>query len=139
MAEDCIFCKIIRGEIPCAKIFENERVLAFLDINPFNEGHALLIPKEHFSRLEDCPGSVMSALAQQIPTLVEAILKAVRAEGCNIVNNNGRCAGQLVDHVHFHIIPRRQGDGVVQYGPHGVYPEGRMGELADQIREHLPQ
>ena len=110
-----------------------------MDINPFNEGHALLIPKEHFSRLEDCSGSVMSALAQQIPTLVGAILKAVRAEGCNIVNNNGRCAGQLVDHIHFHIIPRRQGDGVVQYGPHSEYPEGRMSELADQIREHLPQ
>ena len=137
MVEDCIFCKIARGEIPCTKILENEKVLAFLDINPWSEGHSLLIPKQHFSRLEDCPGSVLAAVAEQLPIVVKAIIRAVGAEGCNVLNNNGRCAGQLVDHVHFHIIPRRQGDGIIRHAPQGQYPQDRIEQLADKIRQHL--
>ncbi|MCK4627511.1 MAG: HIT family protein [Sedimentisphaerales bacterium] len=137
MVEDCIFCKIIGGVVPCTKIFENEDVLAFLDISPWSEGHSLLIPKQHFSRLEDCSGPSLAAVAEQLPNVVKAITRAVGAEGCNVLNNNGRCAGQLVDHVHFHIIPRRQGDGVIRHAPQGQYSQGRIEQIADQIRQHL--
>ena len=137
MADACIFCRIIQGEIPCTKIFENDQVLAFLDINPWSEGHSLLVPKGHFYRLEQCPASVISDLVQQLPPLARAITRSVQADGYNLLNNNGRSAGQLVDHVHFHIIPRKMGDGIIRHAPQGQYPPGRMDEIALQIRRLL--
>jgi len=134
MVDDCIFCRIVKGEIPCTKIFEDELVLAFLDINPWSQGHSLVIPKAHFSRLEDCPGSVLAAVAEKLPLLTQALVQATDAQGFNLLNNNGRAAGQLVDHVHFHIIPRNQGDDIIQHAPQGEYPPGRMDALAAQIR-----
>ena len=133
MTDECIFCQIARGKIPCAKIFENDHVFAFLDINPWSEGHSLVIPKEHFAKLDRCPSSVMSAMAEQLPPLASAIVKAVQADGYNILHNNGQSAGQLVQHVHFHIIPRKQADGIIQHSHQGEYPPGRMQEIADKI------
>ena len=137
MSADCIFCRIVRGEIPSNKIFENDQVLAFLDISPWSEGHSLLIPKEHFARLDQCSPSVMSALARQLPHLAQAISQAVQADGYNILINNGPSAGQLVEHVHFHIIPRKAGDGIIRHFPQGKYPPGRIDRIADHIRQNL--
>ncbi|MBN1764238.1 MAG: HIT family protein, partial [Sedimentisphaerales bacterium] len=132
-----IFCKIARGEIPCAGIFEDDQVLAFLDINPWSEGHSLIIPKAHFVHLHECPVEVISTLARQIGPIAEAIIKAVGAEGYNLLNNNGRSAGQLVEHVHFHIIPRKTGDGIIRHAPQNTYPPGRMDEIAARIANEL--
>jgi histidine triad (HIT) family protein len=137
MADDCIFCKIIAGEIPSAKIYEDEQILAFLDIGPLSEGHCLVIPKEHYLRFEQLPDDLASALARQIAPVARAVVQAVHAEGYNVLNNNGRCAGQLVEHVHFHIIPRHSGDGVFTQWPSGKYLPGRMDELADMIKKLL--
>lgn len=137
MSEGCIFCKIVAGEIPSTKVYEDESVLAFLDIGPLSEGHTLLIPKEHVSRLDELSAEACCSLARRLPALGRAVAAAVDAEGYNVLNNNGRAAGQLVDHVHFHIIPRRQGDGVIVHPVAGGYAAGRIAEVADRIKKLL--
>jgi len=133
MTEECIFCQIVSGNIPCAKLFEDDQILAFLDINPWSEGHTLVIPKLHCCCLEECPASLLGEIAQQIPALAKAILNVTQADGYNVLNNTGRSAGQLIDHVHFHIIPRKPGDGIIRHAPQGQYPPGRIDEIADEI------
>ncbi|OHE98550.1 HIT domain-containing protein [Colletotrichum orchidophilum] len=98
----CIFCKIIKGEIPCFKLFESEKTLAFLDINPLSRGHALVIPKHHGAKLSDIPDDQLS----EILPVVKKLVAATGATDYNILQNNGRIAHQLVDHVHFHMIPK---------------------------------
>ncbi len=109
---DCIFCKIIAGEIPSEKVFENDHVLAFMDINPTSKGHTLVIPKDHSA---DLPSTDVNALLQVtavLPMIAAAAVKAVGAAGFNILQSNGPCAGQVVPHIHFHIVPRNDGDGI---------------------------
>ncbi len=134
---ECIFCKIVAGEIPCAKIYEDDEILAFLDISPFSQGHALVIPKVHVTRLDECPPEVMAQTAAKLPAIAQAVIEAVGAEAFNVVNNNGRAAGQLVDHLHFHIIPRSAGDGIIKYARQSECPSGRMEELARKIAGQL--
>ena len=100
-----IFAKIVAGEIPCQRVFENEHVLAFLDINPLAEGHVLLIPKRAVERLEDLTPAEGAELGRQIPVLVRKVMATTGAAGCNVLQNNGAVAGQEVPYVHFHIIP----------------------------------
>lgn len=109
---DSIFTKIIKGEIPCHRVFENDRMLAFLDITPLSEGHTLVVPKRQVERLEDLPPDDTAEIARQLGAIAERICAVTGAEGYNILQNNGRVAGQEVPHVHFHIIPRRAGDGL---------------------------
>ncbi|KAK1968572.1 HIT domain-containing protein [Colletotrichum eremochloae] len=98
----CIFCKIIKGEIPCFKLFESDKTLAFLDINPLSRGHALVIPKYHGAKLSDIPDEHLG----EILPVVKKLVAATGATDYNILQNNGRIAHQLVDHVHFHMIPK---------------------------------
>ena len=134
MSQTCIFCKIIAGEIPSNKVYEDESVLAFLDIAPLSEGHTLLIPKEHVSRLHELSPATCCSLAAKLPALGHAVSKAVDAEGYNVLNNNGPAAGQLVEHVHFHIIPRRADDRVIIHPPGRKCPDGRMDQVARLIK-----
>jgi len=137
MADECIFCQIGAGKIPCFPIYQDDQFLAFLDISPVNEGHCLLIPKRHFSRLDQCPAGLLAGLAQKLTDIAPAVVKAVGADGYNVLNNNGRCAGQLVEHIHFHIIPRRQGDGILTGWPAKQYRPGRIEQIADKIKQLL--
>ena len=137
MTDECIFCKIIKGEIPSCKVYEDEHILAFLDIGPLSEGHCLVVPKDHYPRLDDCPGDVTAAIVGKIVPIAKAIIAATGAEGYNVLSNNGRCAGQLVEHVHFHIIPRRPGDGVFTQWPSKEYPQGRAGKLTENIKQYI--
>ena len=109
---DCVFCKIIRGEIPCQRIFDNQYVLAFLDINPLSQGHTVVIPKHHAERLDDLPEEWSVELARSFGPITRAVTGAIGAEAYNLLQNNGSLAGQVVPHVHFHIIPRRADDGL---------------------------
>ncbi len=111
MAET-IFTKIVAGDIPCQRVFENEHVFAFLDINPLAEGHTLVIPKRAVARLEDLPAEELAAVTAVLPQLAKRILAATGAAAYNVLLNNGSEAGQEVQHVHFHIIPRKKGDGL---------------------------
>ena len=126
---DCIFCKIVAGSIPAAKVYEDDHALAFIDINPLAEGHTLLIPKAHYESIYEMPPSLVSGLGGLLPALARAVRSAVDAQGLNILQNNGRCSGQAVAHLHFHLIPRVPGDPLGYRWPAGKYPEGRLEEV----------
>lgn len=106
----CIFCKIVAGQIPCHKLWEDGRALAFLDVGPLSEGHALVIPKAHYETLDQVPAEDAAAIGAALPALARAIRKATGADAYNILQNNGPAAGQVVPHVHFHLIPRHAGN-----------------------------
>ncbi len=105
MKTDCIFCKIIKGELPSTKVYEDEDVLAFLDIKPVNPGHTLVIPKKHFKNVHDMPDEMFAKVAVASKKISDAILK-LGAKGVNIGMNNGEAAGQIVFHAHVHVMPR---------------------------------
>lgn len=134
---DCIFCRIADGRIPCFKVFEDDQVLAFLDIGPIQDGHTLVIPKHHCSRLDECPPQVLENLMVRLAWIAGAVREAMGAEGYNILCNNGRAAGQLVEHLHFHVIPRNTGDGVFKQWPSFQYPEGKAQQIVEKIRQKL--
>ncbi|GAA0300836.1 histidine triad (HIT) family protein [Gracilibacillus halotolerans] len=108
-AHDCIFCKIINGEIPSAKVYEDEEVFAFLDISQVTKGHTLIIPKKHVENIYETTEEVASNLFARVPKIANAIKKAYNPVGINILNNNGTAAGQSVFHIHIHLIPRYDG------------------------------
>jgi histidine triad (HIT) family protein len=136
-AKDCIFCKIVGGQIPVAKVYEDDAVLAFLDIGPVSTGHTLVIPKVHYGTVDECPADVLTDLVQPICRIAKAVVAATRCDGYNVLCNNGPAAGQVVHHVHFHVIPRTKGDGVFNHWPASEYPEGRMEATAAAIRKNL--
>jgi histidine triad (HIT) family protein len=135
--KDCIFCKIISGQIPSMKIYENENVLAFLDIGPISEGHTLVVPKQHYTKVHECPAEILAQVTSVLPKIAAAVFGAMSADGYNVLCNNGRAAGQLVEHLHFHIIPRKTGDGVFSRWPAFKYPDGKAEKITEKIRAKL--
>ncbi|MCS6913636.1 MAG: HIT family protein [Myxococcales bacterium] len=137
MHQPTIFDKIIDGQLPCHKIYEDEHVLAFLDINPLSEGHTLLIPKERKAQLHQLSDEAGAALGRVLPRLARAVMRATGATAYNILQNNGAEAHQAVHHVHFHIIPRRGAEGLgISWKPRPLTdPEG----LVQRIRAELDQ
>lgn len=109
---DCIFCKIVAGQIPCTKVYEDAACLAFMDINPISPGHTLVVPKRHYEAITEMSADEAAALFRPIPSLAAAVKEAIGAEALNVLQNNGRAAGQAVDHLHVHLIPRWAGDGL---------------------------
>ena len=134
--EDCIFCKIVKGEIPCSKIYEDDKILAFLDINPVHKGHTLVIPKEHYEGIIDMPDETLGELAKAAKKISKAVKKATGVNGFNIVQNNGADAGQDVFHFHLHIIPRLKGDGLGRW-PHQKFPDEEMTGIKKAITNAL--
>lgn len=106
---NCVFCKIVSGEIPSHKVYEDDRVLAFLDVGPISRGHTLVIPKAHADRLDALEPEDGAAMGRALPTVGAAVMRATGAEDFNVLQNNGEKAGQAVFHVHFHVIPRHSG------------------------------
>ena len=135
--DDCLFCKMAAGKIPVTKIYEDEIVLSFLDIGPISDGHTLVIPKQHFEKLHDCPAELLGRIFSRIGRIAGAVSGAMDSDGYNILCNNGRAAGQLIEHLHFHIVPRNTGDGLFKSWPSFKYKEGKIDSIAETIREHL--
>jgi len=135
--EDCIFCKIVKGEIPSYKLFENEHVLAFLDIMPASEGHSLVIPKKHFENLMDVPEKELEETMKIVQKVAKAVMKATHAEGFNVIQSNYRAAGQVVPHLHFHIIPRNEDDGNHFHLNHGNLGKEQAEKTVKEIKVHL--
>lgn len=133
---DCIFCKIVKGEIPCQKIYEDKDVLAFLDIAPVNKGHTLVVPKHHSVNLLDMPEKDVVACAHVLQKVARAVKEGMKAEGVNLGMNNEKAAGQFVFHSHFHIIPRFSHDGL-KHWPSGKYTEGEAQKLVEEIRKKI--
>jgi histidine triad (HIT) family protein len=134
---DCIFCKIAAGEIPSTKLYEDDVILAFLDIGPISDGHTLVMPKQHFGSLHDCPSQLLGQVCSKLGRIAGAVAKAMNSEGYNVLCNNGRAAGQVVEHLHFHIIPRNTGDRLFNRWPSYKYEQGRIEDIAAGIRENL--
>jgi len=132
-----IFTRIVHGEIPAHRVYEDEHVLAFLDIGPLSPGHVLLIPKEAVVTLDEAPADVAAALGAALPRLVRAVRVATGAAGVNVLQNNGRAAGQEVPHVHFHIIPRNAGDGLGYRWNPGKYGPGEAEAMRDRLVDLL--
>ena len=134
--EDCIFCKIINGEIPSNKIYESENFVAFLDIMPINPGHTLIVSKKHYENMDELPEELGGELLRVIKTVARAIVKAVNADGYNIGMNNGRAAGQLVMHAHIHIIPRFSDDGLKSW-PQERMDDSKLREIGEKIKKEI--
>ena len=113
MKNDCVFCAIAAGEIPCFKVYEDDLVLAYLDINPFAKGHTLVIPKEHSKGLLDTDDETLAAVISRVKKVAAHVAASLGCDGFNILQNNGEAAGQTVRHLHFHIVPRWTGDPLV--------------------------
>ena len=111
MSMNCIFCKVVAGEIPATKVYEDADVLAFMDIGPIIKGHTLVIPKQHFDPLMATPEPVLAKLMAVVKRIAAAQLAGLRADGVNVMQANGVAAGQMVPHLHFHVIPRFATDG----------------------------
>lgn len=134
---NCVFCKIARWETPSQRVYEDNQFIAFLDINPINWGHTLVIPRKHYVNVDDTPEEVLADMIKLTKKLAPAIMKAIAADAYNIGINNYKAAGQAVDHVHIHIIPRHHDDGLKAWHGRDHYPEGKMGETARKIKEVL--
>ena len=134
---DCIFCKIVAGKIPALRLFENDDILAFLDIGPLADGHTLVLPKDHHELLSDMSEREVEAMTRQLPRLIRAVTRGVGVEGCNVLVNVGRVASQEVPHVHWHIIPRKPGDGLGYRWNASKYPPGRAEQVVKQITAAL--
>jgi histidine triad (HIT) family protein len=139
MAEDCIFCRIVTGDIPGRIVTETDHAVAFLDANPLAPGHTLVIPKQHYERLDDVPGDESAELFGAVHDLSATVEAAVDADAVSIGINDGEAAGQEVPHTHVHLVPRFEGDGG---GPfHAINPDSEqpsdaeLDEIAEAIRD----
>ncbi len=134
---DCVFCKIVAGDLPSSKLWEDEKTLAFLDINPLARGHTLVIPKVHVETIFEASPEQLRALVAVMPRLARAVKQAVGAEGLNVLQCNGRASGQEIPHLHFHLIPRNRNDGLGFIWQMKKYAESEMKEIQRQIKDAL--
>ncbi|MBP3730516.1 MAG: HIT family protein [Mailhella sp.] len=131
--ENCIFCRIANGEIPSAKVYEDENVMAFLDLAPVHAGHTLIVPKKHIKDALAFPAELASAVAAAVQKVARALVAATGAQGFNVLQNNGLAAGQTVFHIHWHIIPRFEGDGLEMWRQGSYLDASAMQEMAKKI------
>ena len=131
--ENCIFCKILNGDIPSAKLYEDENFAIILDVGPASFGHALVLPKDHYANLFEMPDELIGKAFSLAKVWGEKIVKALGADGLNLVQNNGSAAGQTVFHFHLHLIPRYDGDSVGNlWTPGSLTAEARQ-EILDKL------
>lgn len=111
--EDCLFCKIVSGKVPCSKVYEDDYHLAFLDIYPANKGHTLVIPKKHYAHFSQIHPKEIGKLTEAVQKVALAVKEGCKADGINVFLNEGKAAGQVIFHAHFHVVPRFLDDGIV--------------------------
>ena len=129
----CIFCKIVNKEIPSKIVYEDDKTMAFLDIKPANPGHVLVVPKEHYQFLPQMPDEDVAKLFEVVKFLTAAVFEVAGAEGVEIRQRNGAAAGQVVPHVHVHIVPRFKNDGIVTDWTPKELPEEQFTEIQKRI------
>ena len=136
---ECIFCKIIAGEIPAVKVLDEERVLAFMDINPSSRGHMLVVPKKHAENIFEISESDLAAMIKVVKRCATAAKEALKAEGVTVLQLNGKASDQIVPHIHIHVMPRWENDGL-SISSWEMKP-GDMEEIkgiARKVKEHIP-
>jgi diadenosine tetraphosphate (Ap4A) HIT family hydrolase len=135
MTETCRFCKLARKEDSMSLIYEDDKVMAFLDNRPLSEGHTLVAPKKHYEYIYDVPDDEVGYLFQTVKKVAIAVKKSMKADGITIAQNNGRASGQIIFHVHVHIIPRYEGRPPSR--PYEVADKQDLDEVAKRIRYAL--
>ena len=138
MNADCIFCRIMAGQLPSAKVYEDADTVAFMDIGPVSKGHVLVVPRTHCDPITAAPADVLQKTILVVQKIAKAQVKGLGAAAINVTQANGALAGQVIPHVHFHVIPRFEADGQSRNWIPGQYdsPE-EMNRLADRIRKAL--
>lgn len=129
----CVFCDIVRGQIPVKIIFENDLIMVFLDHQPISPGHALVIPKQHCANLEEISEEALTALALGLKQIGGLLKSKLGVTGYNVIENNDPVAGQEVSHLHFHVIPRHENDGLTQKWPHRDYGPGEADDIIKKL------
>lgn len=134
VSESCIFCRIGKGELPSTRVYEDDDVLAFLDISPVAKGHVLVIPKAHYETLLDIPDDVSAKMLPVLARIGRAVMKGTGADGFNCLQNNFAASGQMVFHSHWHVIPRFEGDGLTHWPQKTNIDTAEMQAVAEAIR-----
>jgi histidine triad (HIT) family protein len=138
MAEDsCIFCKIVQKKTHASTIYEDDKVIAFLDIRPLNEGHTLVIPKRHYAFIYEVPDEEVAHLCKAVKKVASAVKKGVKADGITITQQNESAAGQDVFHVHVHVIPRYAGQRLMRFDETEEATKAELDEVAKKIRQYV--
>lgn len=131
--DDCVFCKISAGKMPASIVHEDAETIAFLDIHPIAPGHVLVMPRAHHATVTEIPPELLQKTALAVQKVARRTVRAMEAEGFNLLVNNGRVSGQLIPHVHFHVIPRKAGDGVrYNWNPSSPSPQ-QLEEVREKI------
>lgn len=135
--ENCIFCMLANGEIPTATVYEDDTFRAILDIAPAHKGHVILLPKTHAANIFELDEEVAAKALPVVKKIAAAVKAATGCDGINILQNNGSAAGQSVFHLHIHIVPRFEGDGILPVWPQGSYADGEAAEWAERISAEI--
>ena len=133
---DCIFCKIIANDIPCHKVYEDDKVYAFFDILPISQGHTIIVPKNHISDIENLSEGELCAMTAAIKKIGKAMIDGLDVKGYSIFLDNKSAANQHVPHIHFHLVPRAEGDGLERW-PQSGYGEGEAEFCLKKIKKEL--
>ncbi len=134
---DCVFCKIVKGEIPAQKLYEDEHIISFLDVFPVGRGHSLVVPKVHCSNLQEAPPEILGHLTQAAQKVAKALVSGLRADAFNMFLNNGKVAGQIVPHLHFHILPRFADDGFKLGFQKIEYQDGEIDKIRTKVAAQI--
>lgn len=132
--ENCIFCKILNGDIPSTKVYEDEDFVIILDIGPATFGHVLILPKEHYANLFEMPEELLAKAMKLAKSFGDKLVKELHADGMNVVQNNGLAAGQTVFHFHMHLIPRYEKDSVGELWTRGSLTEEDREEIIQKLK-----
>ncbi len=132
--EECLFCKIIRGEIPSKKVYEDNNTLAILDINPASEGHVLVMPKKHSETIFEANEEDLKATIATTKKVANKIKSELSPEGLNVIQNNGEVAGQVIAHIHFHVLPRYKDDKIMIGFPRNQTDETQLNDVLNKLK-----
>jgi histidine triad (HIT) family protein len=135
--DSCIFCRIVQKKVPASYVYEDAKVMAFLDIKPLNEGHTLIIPKAHYENIFDIPQELNAYLHGIIKQVAIAVKKATNSDGISIIQQNGKAANQDVPHLHAHIIPRYNGQKMPSFSETLEVSKEKLNQTAEKIRNQL--
>jgi histidine triad (HIT) family protein len=135
--ESCIFCKIVKHEIPSSIVYETDTILVFLDIRPLTVGHTLVIPKEHYVDLFDIPNPLLCEVYNAAKLVAAAVKEATVADGISIIQQNGKAAGQDIFHLHVHIVPRHEGEKLPSFSELKMVEREKLDDMAKKIRQNL--
>ena len=138
MSDDCPFCKIASGEATASIVYEDANVIAFMDLSPASDGHTLVVPKEHYENIYEVPEKLLTQMATVVKRISIAVKKSVNANGIKIIQLNGRAAGQVVMHIHIHIIPTvLRADAIIGHRGRLTPKRTELDEIAKKIRKNL--